>query len=360
MVCGFRLRLWEVTKLLLAFLLGFLLHLLLDLTMLPEPTDKLRQAESRTSPVPEKDIEAIGLEYQLREPFQPNTMYEVLRYDYFNMSSIYNNFDDNPRTGLLGHQKADLLDITHQALALLNSAKQDVWRLSRIVNAYRRFDPLRGEEYFIDAALQKAKTNQIKETHRLHLVKPFAVAQLISDNVIDNSRLIHFILPLTTDMVRLEGFLKNFQYVCRALQEDMYLFLVLFVGPGKAEESRAKLMKDKAQQLSYVNRKAHVKVVLTQKDFSRGLAIDLAAASLPNDALLFFCDADVRFSSDFSTRCRNNAVLGKRVYYPMVFAQYDPEIVAKYSPQNSEKEDMFRISKYTGKSIIHLLQIMVM
>ncbi|KAJ7384947.1 Chondroitin sulfate synthase 1 [Desmophyllum pertusum] len=61
-------------------------------------------------------------------------------------------------------------------------------------------------------------------------------------------------------------------------------------------------------------------------DFSRGIALSTAADKFDQTALLFLCDIDLMFNSEFIDRCRMNTALGKRVYFPIVFSQFDPEL----------------------------------
>ncbi|CAH1779558.1 unnamed protein product, partial [Owenia fusiformis] len=44
---------------------------------------------------------------------------------------------------------------------------------------------------------------------------------------------------------------------------------------------------------------------------------------------------------------RNNAVFGSQVYYPIVFAQFSPDMVHDYTPAGYDK-DPLAINKYTG------------
>ena len=48
----------------------------------------------------------------------------MLRFDYFDSKSLYNNVDDDPRIGLTRHHKADLTDIANQAVRRLNEQER--------------------------------------------------------------------------------------------------------------------------------------------------------------------------------------------------------------------------------------------
>mgnify|MGYP000708729564 CR=1 FL=1 len=62
--------------------------------------------------------------------------------------------------------------------------------------------------------------------------------------------------------------------------------------------------------------------------------------SCSDDDLLFFCDIDMQFSSEFFRRLRDNTRKGV-AYYPIIFSQYDPSHVG-------EESDHFKIDLMRG------------
>ena len=67
-------------------------------------------------------------------------------------------------------------------------------------------------------------------------------------------------------------------------------------------------------------------------EFSRGAGLQLAAESVTRDdsrsgEVLFFCDVDLVFTRDILSHIRRNTVVGRQVYYPVFFSQYDPALV---------------------------------
>ncbi|ELU06608.1 hypothetical protein CAPTEDRAFT_168658 [Capitella teleta] len=336
-------RLSDLLKFLIAVGFGFMLRAMTSCSIpeCPACPDCVRMNI-------ETDLLKSDLQFQLREAFKPKSMYEVLRYEHFSMTAISDNFDDDPQINLLGHQKSDIKDIVHQAMAMYNSGRPDKWQITKLINGYRRYDPLRGEEVILDVLLSPEKSNtHVEELHRLELVKPFGTAHLLNDNTAGEHKVIHFILPITGLSDKFKTFMQNFEDICLNQSKHVYLMIVLFLGKQPETGNDADKMKVIARGLTDKYPNAHIRIIQTRTPFSRAIGLDLGARQLPTDALLFFCDVDVRFDAESLDRCRMNAVAGKQVYYPIVFAQYNPDIVNKFSPEDRVK-DLMKINKYTG------------
>uniref|UniRef100_A0A915MA59 Hexosyltransferase n=1 Tax=Meloidogyne javanica TaxID=6303 RepID=A0A915MA59_MELJA len=59
-------------------------------------------------------------------------------------------------------------------------------------------------------------------------------------------------------------------------------------------------------------------------DFNRGAALSAGIALLPPNALLLLADVDILIGEGALERIRLNTVLGKQVYFPIVFSEYSP------------------------------------
>ena len=338
-------RLLEVFKLLLAVSFGLSLRTVFDISF-----GKL-ECPQCPSCAPKKDQDSpllpADVHQQLREPYKPKTMYDVIRYDYFNTRHIFNNIDDDPRIGLAGFQKANIRDAIHQALLLFNSGKPQEWKYKSLMNGYKRQDPLRGEEYIFDLEIHQASKPEVTKMERIEIVKPFTSAHLVDNHSVQTSKVVHFILPVTGSSARFTHFLLEYEKVVLLSKAAARMIVILFVGTTLPEQKSAEKLKTMITDINRRYRLSKIKLIQTKKMFSRALGLDLGAKQLPGNSLLFFCDIDVTITPSFLSRCRNNAILEKQVYYPIVFGQYQPDIVVDHSPEDQVK-DLMTINKYTG------------
>lgn len=80
--------------------------------------------------------------------------------------------------------------------------------------------------------------------------------------------------------------------------------------------------------------------------FSRGLALEIGSSQFDSDALLFFCDVDVVFSSEFIRKCRTNTVQGVSVYYPVLLSEFDPSSLDKHMLTiDGHRENHYKVRK---------------
>lgn len=64
-------------------------------------------------------------------------------------------------------------------------------------------------------------------------------------------------------------------------------------------------------------------------NFSRGIAINTAVYSnyIKNNDIIFFIDVDIYFKKISLDRIRQNTIRNQQIYLPIVFSEYDPEMV---------------------------------
>ncbi|KAL7828458.1 hypothetical protein SRHO_G00320920 [Serrasalmus rhombeus] len=187
------------------------------------------------------------------------------------------------------------------------------------------------------------RDNTSLDFRRLLFFRPFAPLMKVTEEIIDTSNmLINIIVPLAEKVDSFRQFMHNFREVCIRQNERVHLTVVFF-GTHKKDEVRgiidatARKMRSRNFTLIHLNEK-----------FSRGRGLDMGArAWKKSNVLLFFCDVDVHFTAEFLYSCRMNAQPGKRVFYPILFNQYNPEVI--YGEHNIPPVDkQLVISKSTG------------
>ena len=147
-------------------------------------------------------------------------------------------------------------------------------------------------------------------------------SKAVSDPI--QNKIIHFILPLSGRSEIFERFLKNYEEVCISSGEKTKLLVILF--PHKKEDSFNRTLK-LVNNLKYRHPSAEINVIQNFRNFSRAKALDIGVSTLENEDLMFFVDVDIVFTRSALIRIRLNTVANLRIYFPIVFSQYDPKIV---------------------------------
>ena len=154
-------------------------------------------------------------------------------------------------------------------------------------------------------------------------------------------KIINFILPLSGRYEIFQRFLQNYEDICLTSGEKTSLLVVLY--QHKSENTFNKTI-NLIEQLKYKYRSASMEILPVSGDFSRARALDLGASKLQIDDLMLFIDVDVVFTGSALNRIRLNTLPGRRIYFPIVFSQYDPKVV--YG--DAKKQDKFIINEISG------------
>ena len=278
----------------------------------------------------EQEIFESNLHIQLRESFRPTDASEVIEYEFFNASVMVDHQRNNHISSRLQRiDRLDIADMVSQVTALLSSSSHvDYQRITRLENGYRRLDLVRGLEYIIDAAVS-SNENRTTEFRKLCLVRPFGVMHLLSNVAFGDARLVHFIVAVSRLTSKFHQFLANFEDVYTQGNDRAYLLIVVCSNSTREMEevrSAANVVQHRHREIM------HIRFVHTRRRFDVALALDLGSRQLPGSALIAFTDIEVRFSRAALRRCQLHAIESRQVYYPVIFAQYAPDIVQRFSP----------------------------
>lgn len=341
------------------------------------------------------ETEVLWEDQQLGAPptymrFQPSERNDVLEWDFLTGRHIYSAGESKMARQNLGSSlRTSLDDIILQVMEMINENSKVRGRVidfKEIQYGYRRVDPMHGAEYILDLLLlyRKHKGRKITVPVRRHayLQQSFSrpyfteseqldVAELVAAinsesqtlSFLSNSlkffspfqfyestremweqsqRKVNILVPLSGRYDVFVRFMENFEKVCLIPKQNVKLTIILVDSEDNNNRGNHKeLIKDYYKKYP----KADLSVLPMTGNFSRGLALELGSSQLDNDTLLFFCDVDLIFNSNALQRCRDNAVQGKQVYFPVVFSQYNPKIV--YA-ENTPNENKFVFTRKSG------------
>ena len=260
-----------------------------------------------------------------RKVIPSNRMNEQTNFNLFTIENIFFvNPGEKPRTYFTNQNLAgeyehlnDAVDETMAALKKhlnLNSSLN----LTLKTGVYRN-DVNFGVEYDIQVMYEGDKS-----TYNVRLVRPLSPLILLHPPVkVNLDKLVNIIVPLQGRLESFREFLDNFKKVCVLRKENVFL-TVVYSGT-KGERDVRKMLNTLTKEYDFKK----FELVTRKQNFNRGHALDEGVRNWKGqeDVLLFFCDVDIAFNSDFIDRCRIYSEPGRKVYYPMVFSFYNPKYV---------------------------------
>ncbi|XP_045776005.1 chondroitin sulfate synthase 1 [Maniola jurtina] len=138
-------------------------------------------------------------------------------------------------------------------------------------------------------------------------------------------RQINFILPLLGRFETFNRFMKNYEDIVLKSDEAVSLIIVLFLDPeSPLDYENSKTLINHFKSLYGKD----IRVVsMGETTFSRGAALTEGLKECSIDDLVSFIDVDMMFNHITLRRIRINTVKYNQVYFPIVFSQFNPEVV---------------------------------
>ena len=285
-------------------------------------------------------------------------MNNIEKWEMFTSTSLYPDIGlKAPYTKIRGGMKIEVDNILEKTKEFLNEEfwkNPDLGKLKEkeLNYGYRRFHPLYGIQHVLQVTVSSmkkygSKTAGQKETYQLishkrryYTQQLFANLRYTTEPLARMPPIVHFIVPLEGRLETFRRFMKNFELVCLKVLQRVKL-VVAYSSFVSSPHEHKDIMKEYQEKYP----EAELIWLDVEGNFSRGVALSLAADKFDQAALLFLCDVDLIFNSEFIDRCRLNTALGKRVYFPIMFTQFDPELTYK----NKTKPDShFTINKEAG------------
>ena len=191
-------------------------------------------------------------------------------------------------------------------------------RISQVLDGYTRFDAHIGKEYLLTVkVLTKGAKPQYRKFHLIREVSPNF--SLVEEEISLSRPTVHVILPLIKVDERLYNFLASYADIGLRYKENKLRLVVVVFNSAAAE--RVESIIDDFTKDTF---SADVSIIMAIGAYNRLRGIEVAMATLGSgNSLVFLADVDVRFSSGFFRRCRSNAVLNHRVYFPVAFRPFN-------------------------------------
>ncbi|NWI67888.1 CGAT1 acetylgalactosaminyltransferase, partial [Todus mexicanus] len=274
-----------------------------------------------------------------------STEYAAVPFESFTLQKVY-----QLETGLTRHpeekpvrkdKRDELIEVIELALGSLNNpegdsnAKHHVYTASDFVEGIYRTEKDKGTLY--ELTFKGDTKHQFK---KMVLFRPFGpVMKVKNENVNIADTLINVIVPLAKRASKFRQFMQNFRWV------SIPVLPLLF----PTWKVRCNFRIDECFLSSRSANFKNFTFIQLNEEFSRGKGLDVGARFWKgNNVVLFFCDVDIYFTAEFLNSCRLNTQPGKKVFYPVLFSQYNPSIIYGHHDSIPSLEQQLVIKKETG------------
>ena len=280
------------------------------------------------------------------------TINSTEKWDMFTTKSLYGDNSLKLPRAALHVEVFNSLEKTKELVAEEVKKNPNIKKLKvqKLNHGYRRIHPLNGLQHIVQVTVSgriqsnnqggKTKITYTSQKRYFYTQQQFGNLMYKTEPLDDMVPYVHFIVPLVGRLETFRRFMKNFELVCLIARQRVKLVVAYSSFVSFSDEHKV-IMKE------YQDKYPEAELIWLDVagDFSRGIALSLAADKFDQTALLFLCDVDLIFNLEFIDRCRMNTALGKRVYFPIMFSQFDPELT--YS--NKTKPDThFTINNDAG------------
>ena len=340
-----------IPRWLLAFstgiLIGWVTYSLNSRLSLDSHTDRLPVA--RTSPLVIHEPLYIGnsnlSHLHHRVPHIPPKYHVTSKFDlhswqYFDKTAIFR--DDGVNMVYWRHADhhtdAEIEAALQIATDLVGREVGKTVKMQELTSGYLRHNPTRGYEYIIDASYVDTCSNCVAKpfSRRVSFVQVPSEPVALPD-VATSNRVVNIVIPISNVNKRFSEFMDNFEEAFLTHEDAVHLVLVVY--QEDTHELEETLKHYRSQYKS-----ARISLLHGKGTFSRGRALHRGISHLENNDLAFICDVDITIERLFMDRCRRNTIQGQRVFYPVVFKQYNP----RYTRARNLKSGKASINRKNG------------
>ncbi|XP_053948348.1 chondroitin sulfate synthase 1 [Anastrepha ludens] len=336
-------------------------YLVPGIELIPEKTNSDQHYE---------DHNILGITPDLKK-FTPSSTADLLEWSFI-ARSLYSSENANPKHKIDSALREGLEDVITEVMENINNYSRQRGRViefRELLYGYNRLNPLHGQDLILDllliykryrgkkmtvpvrrhlyvqraftgtfvkefsedfynVTLQKNYLNDMLKSGMERISKHFTLPGL---PIAPETSKIVFVLPIAGRYATFKRFLDSYERVAIEQDTNCDLLVVIF-GNNTSVQGHLQLLLNLRQRHVY----EHINYIQRNEEFSRGVALDVAARSsyIQDNDIMLFIDVDMVFQLETLQRIRLNTVQGRQVYLPIVFSQYDPK--RRWSGENVE------------------------
>ena len=281
---------------------------------------------------------------------QRNSLLNRSFFDQFNPWDLHIATNAEPRTYLGGSYRSSLKIVLGRYLHRLN-AKQG--RLSvrfvRLLEGWRRYNPLVGYEIVCDSQLQKLQHDRLSGPRegRLRFWSTLVSPVLSKERIPDSRRqvTVNIVLPVSSNGDDLREFLENFEREVLKTNEAATLIVVVFTKTTSGRPVARSTFTVEEELERFMKQHPAALVAVLQADRSRRLSLQMTLAiaskhlrekNAKEEHLIFLADVKVTFRRPFFARCRLNAKAKNIIFFPFPFGLHHREFSRYSSTRNDQ------------------------
>ena len=212
----------------------------------------------------------------------------------FTFKSFYADFGiEAPIASIRGALKIEINNILEKTKEVITEEFRKNQHLGKLKNqklnyGYRCVHPLYGIQHIVQLTVISAKRHRHSITsHMFYTQQPFANLRYTTEPLAGMPPYVHFLVPLEGRLETFRHFMANFELVCLKVLQRVKL-VVAYSSSVSSPHEHKDIMKKYQEKYP----EADLIWLDVVGNFSRGIALSLAAKKFDQAALLCFCDVD--------------------------------------------------------------------
>uniref|UniRef100_H2YKP6 Hexosyltransferase n=1 Tax=Ciona savignyi TaxID=51511 RepID=H2YKP6_CIOSA len=227
----------------------------------------------------------------------------------------------------------------------------------------QRSDPFHGTTYVVH--FETDQKQGVLQMRRPHVVgKP----KLLSINHVNNQQIINIISPISKVTERFNLFLERYErnVLNNPSAGPVRIIFVIFREEDEksGKDNSVSHVTSVLDQFRARNTRAMIEYIFTKGEFNRAVGLHAGVMQCKDDEIVLFLDVDLKIGPEFLGRVRRNTLQHKRVIFPIMFSQYDPDILDAAAAIDTsiypDVEHKVDINKQTGFWIYYAFGVAAM